>query len=85
MNDVHQLVNEYIAQLSTEQRDDAWHSLVEIGSDALPTPACPDCRTLMVARGDVAGGLGIGILNFTSTLYQCPKCKTVTVGAPDEE
>ena len=47
-------------------------------------PKCPDCRTPMVERGEVAGSLGVGIVNFTSTLYQCPKCKTVTVGDPDE-
>jgi hypothetical protein len=43
-------------------------------------PLCPDCRALMVGRGEVAGSLGVGLINFTSTLYQCPKCKTVTIG-----
>jgi hypothetical protein len=40
---------------------------------------CPDCHTPMVDRGQVAGQLGIGMINFTSTLYQCPQCKTVTL------
>jgi hypothetical protein len=43
---------------------------------------CPDCRTPMVERGSVAGRLGIGMTNFTSTLYQCPRCKTVTLAEP---
>ena len=48
-------------------------------------PPCSDCRTPMVGRGEVAGQLGIGMINFTSTLYQCPQCKTVMLGEPDGE
>jgi hypothetical protein len=44
---------------------------------------CPDCGTPMVDRGQVAGQLGVGMINFTSTLYQCPHCKTVTLVESD--